>query len=107
MWGVTGYILGGGIGWLSRRYGLGANSVTAVELVSAEGRFVRADADDEPDLFWALRGGGDGVGVVTALEMRLYPVRDLYAGALLFPIQRASIAWLVLARANAFRETGR
>ncbi|HKF35051.1 MAG TPA: FAD-binding oxidoreductase [Jatrophihabitantaceae bacterium] len=88
--GVTGYILGGGIGWLSRRYGLAANSVTAVELVTAEGRFVRADADDEPDLFWALRGGGGGVGVVTALEMRLYPVRDLYAGALLLPIQRAA-----------------
>ena len=88
--GVTGYVLGRGIGWLSRRYGLAANSVTAVELVTAEGRFVRADADNEPDLFWALRGGGGGVGVVTALEMRLYPVRDLYAGALLFPIQRAA-----------------
>ena len=87
--GVTGYTLGGGLGWLARRYGLAANSVTAAELVTPDGDLVRADADHEPDLFWAVRGGG-GVGVVTALEMRLYPVRDLYAGDLLFPIQRAA-----------------
>src|SRR5262249_58896762 len=50
----------------------------------------RADAGREPDLFWAVRGGGGSVGVVTALQMRLYPVRDLYAGALFFPIQRSA-----------------
>ena len=83
--GVTGYTLGGGFGWLARRYGLAANSVTAAELVTPDGDLVRADADHEPDLFWAVRGGG-GVGVVTALEMRLYPVRELYAGDLFFPI---------------------
>jgi hypothetical protein len=88
--GVTGYTLGGGIGWLARRFGLAANSVTAAELVTPDGRFVRTDADHEPDLFWAVRGGGGSVGVVTALEMRLYPVRELYAGALFFPIQRAA-----------------
>jgi FAD/FMN-containing dehydrogenase len=87
--GVTGYTLGGGIGWLARRYGLAANSVTAAELVTPGGELVRADADHEPDLFWAVRGGG-GVGVVTALEMRLYPVRELYAGDLFFPVQRAA-----------------
>ena len=87
--GVTGYTLGGGLGPLARRYGLAANSVTAAELVTPDGDLVRADADHEPDLFWAVRGGG-GMGVVTALEMRLYPVGDLYAGALLFPIQRAA-----------------
>jgi hypothetical protein len=87
--GVTGYTLGGGIGWLARRYGLAANSVTAAEIVTPSGRFVRTDASHEPDLFWAVRGGGGSVGVVTALEMRLYPVRELYAGALFFPIQRA------------------
>jgi FAD/FMN-containing dehydrogenase len=85
--GVAGYTLGGG-GPLARRYGLAANSVTAAELVTPDGDPVRADADHEPDLFWAVRGGG-GIGVVTALEMRLYPVRDVYAGGLLFPIQRA------------------
>lgn len=87
--GVTGYTLGGGLGWLARRYGLAANSVTAAELVTPGGDLVRADAGHEPDLFWAVRGGG-GVGVVTALEMRLYPVRELYAGDLFFPIQRAA-----------------
>jgi FAD/FMN-containing dehydrogenase len=65
---VTGYTLGGGLGWLARRYGLAANSVTAVELVTAEGRLVRADWEREPDLLWAVRGGGGGVGVVTALD---------------------------------------
>ena len=88
--GVTGYTLGGGMGWLARRYGLAANSVTAVELVTPDGRHLRADADDEPDLFWAVRGGGGSVGVVTALEMELYPVAELYAGALFFPIERSS-----------------
>jgi FAD/FMN-containing dehydrogenase len=87
--GVTGYTLGGGIGWLARRYGLAANSVTAAEIVTPGGRLVRTDAGHEPDLFWAVRGGGGSVGVVTALEMRLYPVRELYAGALFFPIGRA------------------
>jgi len=88
--GVTGYILGGGIGWLARRYGLAANSVTAAEIVTPDGNLARADADREPDLFWAVRGGGGSVGVVTALEMRLYPVRELYAGVLFFPIDRSA-----------------
>jgi FAD/FMN-containing dehydrogenase len=88
--GVTGYTLGGGLGWLARRYGLAANSVTAVEIVTPDGRLGRADADNEPDLLWAVRGGGGSVGVVTALEMSLYPVRELYAGALFFPIERSA-----------------
>ncbi len=88
--GVTGYTLGGGLGWLARRYGLAANSVTAVELVTPDGRLGRADANHEPDLFWAVRGGGGSVGVVTALEMTLYPVRELYAGVLFFPIERST-----------------
>jgi FAD/FMN-containing dehydrogenase len=88
--GVTGYTLGGGLGWLARHYGLAANSVTAADIVTPDGRLRRADADHEPDLFWAVKGGGGSVGVVTALEMRLYPVRELYAGTLFFPIQRAA-----------------
>jgi hypothetical protein len=87
--GVTGYTLGGGLGWLARRYGLAANSVTAAELVTPSGDLVRADAGHEPDLLWAVRGGG-GVGVATALEMQLYPVGELYAGDLFFPIQRTA-----------------
>lgn len=86
--GVVGYSLGGGISWLARRYGLAANSVTAVELVNAGGELVRADADNESELFWALRGGGGSFGVVTALEFQLYPIAEVYAGVLFFPIER-------------------
>lgn len=87
--GIAGYSLGGGMGWLARRHGLQSNSVTAIELVTADGRLVRADADHDPDLFWALRGGGGNFGVVTAIEFRVYPVAALYAGAMFFPFARA------------------
>jgi FAD/FMN-containing dehydrogenase len=87
--GVVGYTLGGGMGWLARSRGLSANSVTAVELITADGRFVRADHDHEPDLFWAIRGGGGSFGVVTAIELELYPAPDLYAGAMFWPLERA------------------
>jgi len=88
--GVVGYSLGGGISWLARRHGLAAHSVTAVELVNAEGEVVRADAQNEAELFWALRGGGGSFGVVTALEFTLYPISEVYAGVLFFPIERGS-----------------
>jgi hypothetical protein len=87
--GVVGYTLGGGLSWLSRRHGLAANSVHAVELVTADGRRVRADRDQEPDLFWALRGGGGSFGVVTAIEIELLPITHVYAGTLFFPQERA------------------
>ena len=88
--GVVGYSLGGGIGWYPRKHGLQSNSVTAIELVTADGRQLRADAETEPDLFWALRGGGGNFGVVTAIEFDLYEVPELYAGALFFPFERSS-----------------
>ena len=88
--GVVGYTLGGGLGWLARRYGLAANSVLAAEVVTADGEFRRVDREHEPDLFWALRGGGGSFGVVTALEFSLYPVARLYAGDLLWPVERAT-----------------
>jgi len=88
--GIAGYSLGGGIGWLARKYGMQTNSVTAIELVTADGRFRRTTATDEPDLFWALRGGNGNYGVVTAIEFAVYPVEELYAGALFFPHERAS-----------------
>jgi UDP-N-acetylenolpyruvoylglucosamine reductase len=94
--GVVGYTLGGGMGWLARRYGMAADSVTAVEVVTPDGRLVRADAHNEPDILWAVRGGGGQVGIVTAIEFALYPVRELYAGTLFFPIERAEevlLAW--------------
>jgi FAD/FMN-containing dehydrogenase len=87
--GVTGYTLGGGVSWLARRYGLAASSVLAAELVTADGRLVRADHRHEPGLFWALRGGGGTFGVVTAIEFELYPVAEVYAGALFWPAEQA------------------
>lgn len=85
--GVTGYTLGGGIGWLARKHGFASNSVTAVELVTADGRERRVEGDD--GLFWALRGGGDGLGVVTAIEFTLFPLTELYAGSLFWPGEAA------------------
>lgn len=87
--GIAGYSLGGGMGWLARKYGLQANSVTALELVAADGRPLRVDAENEPELFWALRGGNGNFGLVTAIEFAVYPVEDLYAGAMFFPFERA------------------
>jgi hypothetical protein len=87
--GVVGYSLGGGLGWLARRHGLACNSVTAVELVTADGELVRVDADAEPDLFWALRGGGGSFGAVTAMEFALHPAPAVVAGALLWPAEEA------------------
>ena len=86
--GVVGYSLGGGISWFARKHGLAANNITAVELVNAEGDLIRADADTRPDVFWALRGGGGSFGAVTALEFNLFPIRDVYAGVLFFPLER-------------------
>jgi hypothetical protein len=97
--GVVGYTLGGGRGWLGRRHGLAANSVIAIELVTADGRVVRTDRDNAPELFWALRGGGGSFGVVTAIEFALYPAPHVYAGAMLWPWERAAevleryVAW--------------
>jgi FAD/FMN-containing dehydrogenase len=87
--GVVGYSLGGGIGWLARKLGLQANSVTAIELVTADGRLVRADEHEHSDLFWALRGGGGNFGVVTAMEFRLYALESIVAGAMIWPAERS------------------
>jgi hypothetical protein len=83
--GVTGFHLGGGLSWLGRRYGFACNRVRAVELVTADGEARTVDADNEPDLFWALRGGGGNYGIVTALQLNLVPVETAYAGVLIFP----------------------
>ena len=87
--GVLGYTLGGGVSWFGRSHGLAANSVVAVELVTADGVRRRIDADHDPELFWAVRGGGGDFGVVTALEFRVYPVAEIFAGTLFFPLERA------------------
>jgi FAD/FMN-containing dehydrogenase len=88
--GIAGYSLGGGIGWLARKHGMQTNAVTALELVTADGELVRADAGNHAELFWALRGGGGNFGVVTAIEFAVHEVGDLYAGALFFPFERSS-----------------
>jgi FAD binding domain len=85
--GVTGFNLGGGLSFLGRRYGFACNRVRAIELVTADGEQRRVDADNEPDLFWALRGGGGGYAIVTALELELLPVSEAYGGALLVPAE--------------------
>jgi hypothetical protein len=101
--GMVGYTLGGGMGVLGRRYGLTCNHVRAVELVTASGQLVRADREHEPDLFWALRGGGGSFGVVTAMELDLLPLTHAYAGTLWYPSARAHEvlhAWRELTQAN-------
>ena len=96
--GVTGYSLGGGMGWLARSHGLQTNSLTAIELVTADGELVRTDADNDPELFWALRGGGGNFGIVTALEFRLYPITEVYAGFMIWDWSEAARVLPVYAR---------
>ena len=88
--GIAGYTLGGGASFYDRKHGLACNRVTAIELVTAGGEQIRVDAENEPDLFWALRGGGGSFGVVTALEFDLLPLPEIFAGALLFPAEQAA-----------------
>lgn len=83
--GVVGYTLGGGMGWLARQYGLSADRLRWVEIVTADGVIRHASADENADLFWALRGAGSGMGVVTAIEIDLVPVAKLYGGQLMYP----------------------
>jgi FAD/FMN-containing dehydrogenase len=90
--GVVGYSLGGGLSWLARRYGLGANRILAADVVTANGDLVRADRHQNTDLYWAIRGGGGAFGVITALELELIDLPTVYAGAAFFPIERASEA---------------
>jgi len=85
--GVTGFTLGGGLSWLGRHYGFACNRVRAIELVSADGEQRTVDAENEPDLFWALRGGGGGYALVSALHLNLIPIGEIYAGALVFPAE--------------------
>ena len=85
--GIAGYTLGGGLSWLGRKYGWACNRVAAIELVAADGEPRTVDAMTDPDLFWALRGGGGGYAIVTALHVDLLPISEAYAGALLLPAE--------------------
>src|ERR1700742_4606981 len=86
--GIVGYSLGGGVGWYGRKHGLQCNLVTAIELVDADGNERRVDADNDPELFWAMRGAAGDFGIVTALEFELLPINEVFAGALFFPVER-------------------
>ncbi|HVL33777.1 MAG TPA: FAD-binding oxidoreductase [Actinomycetota bacterium] len=87
--GVAGLTLGGGSGWLERKHGLACDNLLAVELITAEGERVRASQDENPDLFWALHGGGGNFGVATAFEFRVHPIgENILAALLLYPPER-------------------
>ncbi len=83
--GVGGLTLSGCIGWKVRKYGLALDSLVAVDVVTAAGDVVRASADDNPELFWAIRGGGGNLGIVTAFEFAAHPTTDVYFGKVVFP----------------------
>ncbi len=87
--GIAGYTLGGGLGWLMAKYGLAADNLLAVELVTAEGDILHVDAAAHADLFWALRGGGGNFGVATSFTYRLHPVRTITGGLIAHPIEAA------------------
>jgi FAD/FMN-containing dehydrogenase len=85
--GIAGLTLGGGYGYLSRRYGMACDNLLSADVVTASGELVTASADSHPDLFWALRGGGGNFGVVTSFEFQLHPVSEPLAGMIVFPFE--------------------
>jgi FAD/FMN-containing dehydrogenase len=88
--GVGGLTLGGGIGHLSRRYGLTIDSILSADVVLADGSVVTASPDEHADLFWAIRGGGGNFGIVTSFLFRLHPVSTVYAGPMIWPLDKAA-----------------
>ena len=104
--GVSGFTLGGGIGWLARRCGLAADNLRAAELVTADGQLVRTDAQHDPELLWALRGGGGNFGVVTSMEFGLHPIgTNVFAGVVVYAAD--SVAVVLRAYAAACRRAPR
>jgi FAD/FMN-containing dehydrogenase len=96
--GVGGLVTGGGFGRLSRKFGLAIDNLTSVHVVTADGQFHRASADENPDLFWGVRGGGGNFGIVTSFEFRLHPMqRQVMAGRIVYPIERAKEALTLFA----------
>jgi len=87
--GISGLTLGGGMGWLGGKFGLVSDNVLSLDVVTADGRLRRTSEHEDPDLFWALRGGGGNFGVVTSFEYRLHPVGTLLAGPVFHPMDQA------------------
>jgi FAD/FMN-containing dehydrogenase len=87
--GIVGLTLGGGLGWLMGKHGLSVDNLVSADVVTADGQFRRASEKDNPDLFWALRGGGGNFGVVTSLEYRLHPVTQVLGGMVIYPLDQA------------------
>ena len=87
--GIAGLTLGGGLGWLMGKHGLTVDNLIAADVVTADGQFRKASATDNPDLFWALRGGGGNFGVVTSFEYRLHPVTTVMGGLVIYPLDQA------------------
>jgi FAD/FMN-containing dehydrogenase len=87
--GLSGLTLGGGIGWLMGKYGLTIDNLLSVDIVTADGLMLSANATENPDLFWAVRGGGGNFGIVTTFEFQLHPVTTVLAGKVIYPIQQA------------------
>jgi FAD/FMN-containing dehydrogenase len=102
--GIGGITTGGGVGYLVRKYGLTIDNVLAADVVTADGRLVRADAEHDPDLFWAIRGGGGNFGVVTRFRYQLHELPAVVGGMLLLPATPAVIAGFISAAAAAPEE---
>ena len=87
--GIAGLTLGGGLGWLMGKHGLSCDNLVSADLVTADGKFLTVSADEHPDLFWGLRGGGGNFGVVTSFEYKLHPVGPVLAGMVVHPMAKA------------------
>ncbi|HEX3950626.1 MAG TPA: FAD-binding oxidoreductase [Steroidobacteraceae bacterium] len=88
--GVGGFTLGGGAGWLMRKHGLACDNLRSAGVVLADGRFVRASPQEHTDLYWGLRGGAGGLGVVTSFDFQLHPLREVLAGLIIHPAEHAA-----------------